>query len=239
VLADDPDYRHTTVLGERPDAIYTVEHLLAALAGIGIVDVTVVVDDSGHVPFFDGSCAVFVEAILRAGIIAFACDDQRTIRIVKPLYVGESWAWLRPSPHDTLSIDARIEFPEPIRTQQLHYVHDPRTFHQVLAPARTFMSTPWDGRVIASCPGFTYDPLRPSTTSMLTHNGAHFHLPLRMSDECVRHKVVDMIGDLTVLGQPLAAAIQTFRPGHALSRKILRTISQVLAVAEPVAVSGP
>lgn len=231
-ISDDPDYRHTTVMGEKPNAIHTVEHLLATLAGIGIADVTVVVDDVGHIPFFDGSCAAFVEAILRRGVILFESTRQRAIRVLRPLYVqlGESWARVLPSLHDTLSIDATIEFPSPIGTQRLKYVHDPSAFCRSLARARTFMSVPWHGAPIRSCPGMMYDSHQASTTSMLTHDGKRFHPPLRMSDECVRHKIADMIGDLAMLGMPLVAEIETFRPGHALSRQIVRAISEMLAV---------
>jgi UDP-3-O-[3-hydroxymyristoyl] N-acetylglucosamine deacetylase len=232
-VTEDAEFTHTMVLGRRPNAVYSVEHLLAALSGTGIVDVTVIVDDLGHLPIFDGSCATFVDAVHRAGVITRGPTRQRAIQVMEPVYVqlGQSWAWLRPSRRDALSIDATIEFPSPIGTQRLVYVHEPGAFRHCLAAARTFMSEPWRGGPIPSCPGFPYAQGGTAAACMLTHDGARFHPDLRAADECVRHKLADMIGDLAVLGMPVFAEIEVFRPGHALCRQVIRTIAQILADA--------
>jgi UDP-3-O-[3-hydroxymyristoyl] N-acetylglucosamine deacetylase len=207
-------------------SIYTTEHLFAAIAGFQITDLQIEVEGEGHIPFFDGSSFEFACAIQEVGLIDMPTNCPIfTITHGSVIHSGRSVATLLPSLDGMLRIDAHISFPAPIGEQWFSYVNHPLAFCLAIAQARTFMGRPWLGESLKHVPGFYHRGGSSRETNMLTHNGSVFNVDLRMSNEPVRHKVLDALGDLAILGRPLVGHIRLFRPGHFLNRAIIGAIA--------------
>ena len=228
-----------TVLGDaRGPVCSTAEHLLAALRGL-YVDNVVIEIDGPEVPIMDGSAAAFVDAIDQAGLTARALP-RRYIEVTKPITVAKEGAYgeLRPYQHG-FRVEAEIDFDHPLIGQQaLALDIEPDTFRREIARARTFGFM----RDVAKLWGAGYalgasfeNTLVVSEDRVLNPDG------LRFSDEFVRHKILDAIGDLALAGQPLLAAYKTIRGGHKLNHAVLSALMAdpkawrvVEAAAEPV-----
>jgi len=228
-----------TVLGDAKGPLCsTAEHLLAALRGL-YVDNVVVEIDGPEVPIMDGSAAAFVDAIDQAGLTARALP-RRYIEVVKPITVAKDGAHgeLRPNQHG-FRVEAEIEFDHPlIGRQALSLDVEPDTFRREIARARTFgfmrdVTKLWTAGYAL---GASFENTRVvSEDRVLNPDG------LRCSDEFVRHKVLDAIGDLALAGQPLLATYKTIRGGHKLNHAVLSALMAdprawrvVEAAAEPV-----
>jgi UDP-3-O-[3-hydroxymyristoyl] N-acetylglucosamine deacetylase len=227
-----------TVLGDAEGPLCsTAEHLLAALRGLGVDNVMVEIDGP-EVPIMDGSAAPFVDAIDQAGLTARALP-RRYIEVIKPVRVskGDAFGELRPYQHG-FRVEAEIEFDHPlIRRQALALDIEPEAFRREIARARTF--------------GFMKDVAKLWTagyalgasfanTLVITENRVLNPEGLRFTDEFVRHKILDAIGDLALAGQPLLAAYRTVRGGHKLNHAVLSALMadptawRVIEAAEPV-----
>ncbi|MFN8574936.1 MAG: UDP-3-O-acyl-N-acetylglucosamine deacetylase [Gemmatimonadaceae bacterium] len=210
-----------TQLGEGVEAIHTVEHVLAAVAGHRLDDLTIMLDGP-EPPIMDGSAGDFFRALEDAGIVQNGGKpDFLTVSELFTLEVGESRYEVAPA--DKLHLDVRIEFPHPlIGAQQVSLDVTTDTFASELANARTF--------------GFVaeVDALRSrglikggSTANALVLD-AHGVVDntLRWPDEFARHKALDLAGDLVLTGRRVRAKITAFRPSHrgtvALSRELLK-----------------
>ena len=202
--------------------ICTVEHLLSALAGLGI-DNCFVELSAPEVPIMDGSAGPFVFLVQSAGI-----EEQnalkRLVRIRKPVEVREGDKWARFDPYDGFKVNFEIEFDHPIfhrRTQSASMDFSSTSFLREVSRARTF--------------GFTRDleMLRAKNLALggtmdnaivldefrvLNEDG------LRYEDEFVKHKILDAIGDLYLLGSSLIGEFSGFKSGHALNNRLLRTL---------------
>ena len=227
-----------TVLGDAKGPLCsTAEHLLAALRGL-YVDNVVVEIDGPEVPIMDGSAAAFVDAIDQAGLTARALP-RRYIEVIKPVSVSKDGAYgeLRPYQHG-FHVEAEIDFDHPLIGQQaLSLDIEPDTFRREIARARTFgfmrdVSKLWSAGYAL---GASFEnTLVVSEDRVLNPEG------LRFSDEFVRHKVLDAIGDLALAGQPLLAAYKTVCGGHKLNHAVLsalmsdRSAWRVVEAAEPV-----
>jgi UDP-3-O-[3-hydroxymyristoyl] N-acetylglucosamine deacetylase len=227
--------QHTTAL-EMPSGriIHTVEHLLAAVCGLGLTNMRIVVAESGHIPFLDGSAAPFVEAILRAGIheqeqaalVAEVCSDltvrsANSVATVRPCRTGQRGLFL----------NVTIDFPEPIGRQRLTYTNGPTAFALELARARTFLSVPWTGQLVKALPGFRRQTSPYPDANMIVHDGKKFLVDFRLPDECARHKALDLVGDLGLLGLPLIAEIDIVRPGHKFNHLLVRAIATAAGIS--------
>jgi len=230
VILQDTEFQHTTSARTPAGAVHTLEHLLAAISAFRITNLHIIVDNVGHIPFFDGSAAAFTEAIISAGVVDQIGYKSKAIVIDTDYVVtrGDSYAILHPPDNNfNLTLDIRIEFPMPIGNQRLEYRHSALDFVYKLAHARTFMSQPWRSGQIVPTPGFRY--CRKSlVTNMITHDGFRFNCDLRSSDECICHKAVDILGDLYTIGMPLAGHLVFHKPGHALMRKIVTELDQFI-----------
>ncbi|BBK33632.1 UDP-3-O-acyl-N-acetylglucosamine deacetylase [Allostella humosa] len=209
-----------TTLVENDVTVSTVEHLMAALAGSEIDDVVVEIDGP-EVPIMDGSAAPFVFLIECAGAVELA-QPRSAIRILKEVRVGDarSWAALRPGPAASFTFE--IDFPHPVIRQQSFGVtlHN-GTFKNQLSRARTF--------------GFLHevDRLRElglarggslENAIVVAEDGILNEEGLRYTDEFVRHKIVDSIGDLYLAGAPILGRFEGYKSSHALSARLLRTL---------------
>lgn len=209
--------------------IQMVEHVLAALAGLGI-DNCRVEATSAELPGLDGSSAAYVQAILDAGVTL-----QRSF--VRPLVVqetirvgdGDAWVEARPSEDDQYSLDYVLEFEpgHPIPDQAFSIRLTPHRFALRLAAARTFVTEDEARQLHAA--GLARHV---STTDLLVF-GPHGPIEnrLRYDDECVRHKTLDLIGDLALCGRPIRGSIVAYRSGHrlnaALATELLRANAEV------------
>jgi UDP-3-O-[3-hydroxymyristoyl] N-acetylglucosamine deacetylase len=212
----------STVLGDATGAsVATVEHLLAALAGLRI-DNALIEIDGPETPIMDGSAADFVEAIDSVGL-AQQSRPRRLIRIVAPLRVdlGDAFAELLPF-EGGLQLDVAIDFKSAaIGRQRRVFEVDPATFRRDIARARTFgfvsdIEKLWQA-------GFA---LGSSLENSVAIDGDAILNPegLRFSDECVRHKALDALGDLSLAGAPILGSYRAFRPGHRLNAMALEAL---------------
>jgi UDP-3-O-[3-hydroxymyristoyl] N-acetylglucosamine deacetylase len=200
--------------------VATVEHLLSALAGVGIDNAEIILDGP-EVPIVDGSAMPFVSALQNAGIRRL--DTGRDLLVVcRPVRIqqGEQWAELLPDtvPRITLSIDFRQE---DIGRQCLSLCVSPVSFVREIAPARTFgfAEDLWQLRRRGLARGGSIK------NAILLEKGRVANLEgLRYSDEFVRHKALDVIGDLSLAGLTIIGHYRANRPGHRLNNDLLRLL---------------
>jgi UDP-3-O-[3-hydroxymyristoyl] N-acetylglucosamine deacetylase len=211
-----------TVLGDREGPLVsTAEHVLAALRGMGVDNATIEVDGP-EVPIMDGSAAAFVATIDQAGIVTQSAS-RRFIQVLKPVQVvmGDSFGELRPHAAG-FRAEVEIDFTNPVIGRQ-SYVLDlsPERFRREICRARTFgfmneVARLWSaGFALGSSfeNSVVYDETR-----LLNTEG------LRYTDECARHKVLDVIGDLALAGLPLLGAYRSIRGGHKLNHAVLTAL---------------
>jgi UDP-3-O-[3-hydroxymyristoyl] N-acetylglucosamine deacetylase len=212
--------------------VSTVEHLMAAFAGLG-VDNALVEIDGGEVPAMDGSARPFVEAIREAGITRLDAS-RRVIKVVETVRLsdGAGWAEFAPTDRAGLELDVEIAFSGAIGRQRLALALTSSAFERELAPARSFgflrdAEHLWRqglalGASLDNCVIFDGD-------SVLNPRG------LRYPDEMARHKMLDVIGDLALAGAPIHGAFRSYRGGHGLN---LALIERLMATPSAYMVSG-
>jgi UDP-3-O-[3-hydroxymyristoyl] N-acetylglucosamine deacetylase len=211
-----------TVLGAGPEtSVSTVEHLLAAFAGLG-VDNALVEIDGPEVPIMDGSAQRFVDAIDRVGL-AEVSGRRRHIKVLKPIRVenGRSYGELRPGGNG-LRFDVEIDFPGSVIGQQrIVFKLEAETFRRDLASARTFGFLRDVERLWKA--GFALGASLDNTIAV-DENRVVNPEGLRFSDEFVRHKALDAVGDLALSGAPLVGAYRSFCGGHKLNAAVLQAL---------------
>jgi len=204
----------------------TIEHIMAAFAACGIDDVLVEVDGP-EVPILDGSAAPFIFLIDCAGI-AITAMPRSTIEVLKPVRVQEGNApdapWVALYPTETPGFEASLEidFPSPaIGHQSLSLRVTESSFRASLAKARTFTMAEDVARLRAAglALGGSLDNAVVVDGPLVLNPGG-----LRSPDECVRHKLLDVVGDLALAGAPLSARFAGSRSGHALNNRLLRAL---------------
>ncbi|MGB7258817.1 MAG: UDP-3-O-acyl-N-acetylglucosamine deacetylase [Pseudolabrys sp.] len=211
-----------TVLGDSKGPLCsTAEHLLAALRGLS-VDNVIIELDGPEVPIMDGSAAPFVEIIDQAGLTTRA-TPRRYIEVIKPVRVAKDGALGELLPYaNGFRVEAEIEFDHPlIGKQALSLDINADTFRREIARARTFgfmrdVSKLWSAGYAL---GASFE-----NTLVVTDERVLNPEGLRFSDEFVRHKVLDAIGDLALAGLPLIAAYRTVRGGHKLNYAVLSAL---------------
>ncbi len=208
-----------TVIGDATGAsVATIEHLMAALAGLNI-DNALVEIDGPEMPIMDGSAAQFVDAIDAVGVVTQS-RRRRFLKVLKTVRVeqGRSRAELRPA-GGGFHLDVEIDFEAAaIGRQRIAFDLDPQRFRRDISRARTFgfvadVKKLWQA-------GFA---LGSSLENSVALDGDAILNPegLRYADEFVRHKALDAIGDLALAGAPIIGAYVAQRPGHTLNRAML------------------
>lgn len=212
----------STTLSNGETKVSTVEHLLSAIAGLGVdnayIDLT-----SAEVPIMDGSASPFVFLIQSAGLVEQA-KAKKFIRIIKPVVVEDAGKWARFDPFDGFKVSFKIEFDHPVfqaSSQDAEIDFSTTSFLKEVSRARTF--------------GFIKDleALRAQNLALggsldnaivvddyrvLNEDG------LRYEDEFVKHKILDAIGDLYLLGHSLIGAFTGYKSGHAMNNALLRQL---------------
>jgi len=211
-----------TVLGDREGPIVsTAEHVLAALRGMGVDNATIEVDGP-EVPIMDGSAAAFIAAIDQAGVVTQSAP-RRFLQVLKPVQVviGDSIGELRPHAAG-FRAEAEIDFANPVIGRQSFSLElNPERFRREVGRARTFGCMSDVARLWSA--GFALGASFENSvvfddTRLLNAEG------LRYSDECARHKVLDIIGDLALAGLPLLGAYRSVRGGHKLNHAVLTAL---------------
>jgi UDP-3-O-[3-hydroxymyristoyl] N-acetylglucosamine deacetylase len=210
-----------TVLSNREGIeVRTVEHLLAALAGVGI-DNAVIELDGPEVPAMDGSAAPFVELVERAGCIVQDLP-RRAIKVLKPVTVTNAGASVALLPDHGFSMSFEIDFDNPlIRCQDMAVAFDADTFKSELSRARSFCLLQEIDRMRAAglAQGGSLDnAVVVSGERVLNADG------LRYADEFVRHKLLDAYGDLYLAGGPIIGHFRGSRSGHGHTRMLLAAL---------------
>jgi len=220
------DTRMASTISAQGAKVHTVEHLMSACAGLGLdnlyVDIT-----AEEVPILDGSSASFVFLLQSAGI-ELQSAPKRFIRVMKPVQVqegeGENTKWARLTPHHGYKLSFEIDFQHPAvdsTGQRVEFDTETDSYVKDIARARTF--------------GFTKDVEMMRANGLALGGGLDNAIVmddykvlnsegLRYDDEFVKHKILDAMGDLYLLGRPLLAAYSAFRSGHAMNNRLLREL---------------
>jgi UDP-3-O-[3-hydroxymyristoyl] N-acetylglucosamine deacetylase len=220
------DTRMASTLSKGNAKVHTVEHLMSACAGLG-VDNMVVDINAEEVPILDGSAASFVFLLQSAGI-ELQNAPRRFIRLLKTVEVregqGASEKWARLEPYHGYKLSFEIEFDHPAvdaTGQRVVFDMSTGSYSKDIARARTF--------------GFTKDVEMMRANGLALGGGLDNVIVmddykvlnadgLRYDDEFVKHKILDAMGDLYLVGKPLLASYSAFRSGHALNNKLLREL---------------
>lgn len=211
-----------TVLGDASGPVAsTIEHVMAALCGLGI-DNAFVELDAVEVPIMDGSAVAFVEALDRAGVAKLAAPRRYT-KVLKPIRVSKGDAFGELRPYDRgFRIEAEIDFAHPLVGRQAITIDvEPDTFRRELARARTFGFMCDVERLWSA--GFALGANLENSVA-LTKDRILNPEGLRFADEFVRHKALDAIGDLALAGAPILGAYRTVRGGHRLNHAVLSAL---------------
>lgn len=198
----------------------TVEHVMAALAGTGVTHVEIEIDGP-EVPIMDGSARRFVQAILRAGLRRLP-GPVRAIRVLKPVRDVQGDVVVELAPADALSIDFVIDFPDAAIGRQVRRLDmENGAFVHELADCRTFCR-----RVDVETMQANGLALGGSLDNAVVVEGGRVLNPggFRRADECVRHKMLDALGDLALAGAPILGAYRGVRAGHGATNRLLRRL---------------
>lgn len=220
------DTRLASTISSGSAKVFTVEHLMSACAGLGIDNLYVDID-AEEVPILDGSAASFVFLLQSAGI-ALQQKPKQFVRVLRPVEVregeGANVKWARLSPYHGYKLSFEIDFDHPAvdsTGQRVEFDMGTDSYVRDIARARTF--------------GFTKDVEMMRANGLALGGGLDNAIVmddykvlnaegLRYNDEFVKHKILDAMGDLYLLGKPLLAAYSAFRSGHAMNNKLLREL---------------
>ena len=212
-------------LGDR--RLATVEHLLAALAGTGVSQAEIWVD-AGEIPLLDGSALPWVEAIAEAGLEEVG-QRQEPILPPEPLTLQQGLGFITAFRAEELRLAAAVEFPQAAIGRQLYSIAlTPAAFVAEIAPARTFgfREQVEQLRAAGLIQGGGLD-------NALVCDGDHWlNPPLRFADEPVRHKLLDLLGDLALVGLP-RAQVFAYRGSHGLHTELAAAIAAAAAAPSP------
>jgi UDP-3-O-[3-hydroxymyristoyl] N-acetylglucosamine deacetylase len=210
----------TTVANAFGTRVGTIEHLLAALSVCGVHNARIVLD-APEVPIMDGSAAPFVDLLNTVGLERQAALIQALV-IDKPLVVREHNKHVSLVPADEFSVDMSIDFDNPvIGRQSMDIKVNVEIFSQQLAPARTFcfQEQLYTSHTLGLARGGTLN-----NAILIEDNGVINTEGLRFDDEFVRHKIVDTLGDISLLGACIIGKFVGRRSGHQLNNQLMRTL---------------
>lgn len=221
-----PDHVHDTRLSSTLEfngvRVGTVEHLMSALAGLGIDNIYIDLSAT-ELPIMDGSAGPFVFLLQSAGIVEQNAL-KKFIRVKKPVEVHDGDKWVRFEPYNGFKMDFTIDFAHPVfehSSQRVVIDFAENSYIKEISRARTFgfMREVEALRAMGLARGGSLDnAVVLDEYRILNSDG------LRYEDEFVRHKVLDAIGDLYLLGHPLIGAFYAHKSGHAMNNRLLRTL---------------
>ncbi len=209
-ISEVSSIQYATVLGQGTATVETVEHLLAAIASVGIDNVVVELTHN-EVPIMDGSAAPFLYLLHEAGVKRLSVP-RRYLKVLRPVQVAHGDKRIAVYPSDHFKVSYTISFDHPLlrhqsRTERI----TEQSFAEHIAPARTFgflKEVEWLRQNGLALGGSLENAIVIGDTGVLN--------ALRFEDEFVRHKILDLVGDLALLGRPLIGHVVAHRAGHAL-----------------------
>ena len=219
---------YATSLMRQGVLISTTEHLLSALIGLGVDNIIVEIDNL-EVPILDGSALPYVVAILACGL-KMQRRKREYLRILKPVEVRENSStgskFIGVYPGDGYSIDYSIDFPSPIGRDTFVGDLEAGAYANLIAPARTFGFREDEAmlRDMGLIRGVSDDSAIILTRGTSTQLGGVQNGPLRFPDEFVRHKVLDLIGDLALAGRRIWGKVVAERAGHAMHTALVQRL---------------
>ena len=209
-----------TVLSNASGTVATVEHLMAALRGLSIDNVIVEID-SNEVPIMDGSSAQFVDAIDEVGIAELKAP-RRFLKVLKKVRIEENGCWAELEPYNGFFLDVEIDFETPLIGNQRYQIDlNPGSFRRELSRARTFgfmsdVEKLWAaGRALGSS---LENTIALGEDRVINPEG------LRYTDEFVRHKALDAVGDLSLAGAPMLGTYRSYKGGHRINSLIVKAL---------------
>ncbi len=212
----------STVVTENGTRIGTIEHIMSALAAYGIDNVLIELN-APEIPIMDGSSLPFIYLLQDAGIVRQAAK-KRFLKILKTVEVKETGKWVRFSPYDGFKVTLTIEFDHPVfnrssPTFEIDFAG--QSYIEEIARARTFGFMQEVEMMRAHNLG-----LGGNLTNAIVIDDADVLNPegLRYPDEFVRHKILDAIGDLYIVGHPIIGAFEGYKSGHAVNNALLRAV---------------
>lgn len=221
---------NTTSVSVGATRLLCVEHLMAALHGLRIANCELWFEGGTEVPFVDGSAKPICDLLLAAGI-----EQQRPT--VTRLRANAQFRFVFPTggsvviePCSKLRVNASIEFPNPIGQQQELIDITPVNFIDKIAAARTFIRDPICKISYSQARNIRLKglPEVPDENGLIIYDSREFLYPLRHKRECVRHKILDFLGDIYTCGMEIEAEFTLVRPGHASNLKIANAIRAFL-----------
>jgi UDP-3-O-[3-hydroxymyristoyl] N-acetylglucosamine deacetylase len=224
-------FNYATVLGRGGATVETVEHLLAALVSVGIDNVLVELTHN-EVPIMDGSAAPFLYLIQEAGVKRLSAS-RRYLKVLRPLQIAQGDKRIAIYPSDHFKVSYTISFDHPLLRHQSRTERvTEQSFAESIAPARTFgflKEVEWLRQQGLALGG--------SLENAIVIGDAGVLNPLRFEDEFVRHKILDAVGDLALVGHPIVGHVVAHRAGHqlhtALAAHLLETRDAWMIVESP------
>jgi len=210
---------HTTCLGRGKGKVRMVEHLLSACYGLGVTDLAV--ETSGpELPLGDGSAEPYVRLLKKAGVVRYQ-DGPEPARLARPVRVKEDARFIAAVPARGLVINCLTRFPE-FGPQFCAFTAAPGSFLRTVARARTLAQTSMSPAALGRKQGMPFRLKRFGRFVCAER--------WRFPDEPCRHKALDLLGDLALLGRPLDAAVFAYMPGHRLNLAFVRKVEEELEV---------
>lgn len=218
--------------------VHTIEHLMAALMGLGVDNVVVELDGE-EIPLMDGSARVFVDAIQSAGLARQNAPTRQFI-IREPIHLVDGDRTLIAMPASDFYVSETVSFPDPaVGTQYATFRLTPEDFVAQVAPARTF-------GFVSEADQLKKDGMIKGASlenAVVYENGKLLSGPLRFPDEPVRHKILDLVGDLALLGRRPRGRFFAVRSGHAINVRFVKLMCDRLmrmpeGIVETLAGSG-
>lgn len=210
-----------TVVGVGSARVATIEHLMAALSAAG-VDNALIDVNGPEIPALDGSAAPFLESIRRVGLKSLR-TPRNVMQIASEVTVRDGDSFIRACPAHRTNILYTIDFPHPlVGSQTLSFSPGNQAFQQDIAGARTFGFLSDVKRLQnngLALGGTLKNALVFDETGVLNADG------LRFSDECVRHKILDLVGDMSLMACSLVGRFEAYKAGHALHNRLLHKIA--------------
>ena len=207
---------YATSLMKKGVLLSTIEHLLAALYSCGVDNVYCEIDNL-EVPILDGSSQPFIEMLSSAGVRRLR-RRRRYLKVLRPLEFADGDRRIGIYPAENFRVRCLIDFPHPlVRRQEVELLVNRDTFSHLLAPARTFgfMDDVERLRAVGLIRGWSLE-----NAIVLSKEGI-LNGELRFPDEFGRHKALDLIGDLALVGKPLKALVVAHKAGHALHTQLV------------------
>ncbi len=210
---------HATCLGRGSSKVRMVEHLLAACFGFGVTDLAVETNGT-ELPIGDGSAEPYVRLLKKAGIVRYK-DGPRSARLTRPVRVREGARFIAAVPARGLVINCLTRFPE-FGPQFCAFAAAPASFLRTVARARTLARTSMSPGAFGRKYGLRFGLKRAGRFVCAER--------WRFPDEPCRHKALDLLGDLALLGRPLDAAVFAYMPGHRLNLAFALKVARELEV---------